>query len=165
MGASAQLVSQSQSTSVDAPKQESEQETVFYTLQYQANDLDWLKESGSYGFGAMFTSFANWGRFHVGCNFQMGFNFGLVDSDYSAFVLDFGPSLRFDISDNVFINMPVDATYTKVTRGAWGMRISPSLHYRFSRAIGIYLGPQFNRGFNDGGESNIGAQVGLTIVF
>ncbi|MGM9845475.1 MAG: hypothetical protein ACI30K_04525 [Muribaculaceae bacterium] len=129
--------------------------------------FDFPKGSSSYGLGMVATSISHWGRFHVGANINFSINAGFVD-DWGC-IIDFGPSVRVDIANNLFVNMPVDvvcvATFPEGstdTKTSWGARIAPSLHFFFSKKFGIFAGPQVSFG---GSATDFGMQAGLSYSF
>jgi len=139
----------------------------FFTVNYQTTDVEFIKESGSYGLGLVYSSFSHWGRFHVGANVNFSINAGLID-DWGC-IIEFGPSVRFDISDRCFINMPIDAVCsctfpegTTDTKTDWGAKISPAIHGFLTDRFGLFAGPQVALG---SGKTNFGAFVGICYAF
>lgn len=151
-------------------RQDSDGNTVYHPFigvaQYQMGDFDDPKYTSSYGLGMMVTSISHWGAFHVGANINYGINAGIVD-DWGC-IIDFGPSVRVDMSKSCFINMPIDAvcvvTFPKGedTKTDWGAKISPAIHLFANDRIGIFAGPQFT--IADGGSS-VGMVAGLSYSF
>lgn len=149
-------------------RQDKDGNTVYHpalaVAQYQMGDFDYAKYSSSYGIGLMYPSISHWGLVHIGANFNFGLNAGIVD-DYSC-IVDFGPSVRVDISKACFINMPIDAvcvcTFPKGSTGTktdWGAKLAPAVHLFATDRFGIFVGPQFT--FGDGGSS-VGMVAGLS---
>ncbi len=138
----------------------------FAVAQYQMGDFDEAKYTSSYGVGLMATSISHWGAIHVGANANFGINAGIVD-DWGC-IVDFGPSVRIDISKSCFINMPVDATCVVTfpkgegTQTNWGAKLAPAIHLFASDHFGIFAGPQFT--FAEGGTS-VGMVAGLSFFF
>lgn len=151
--------------------------SMFEVAQYQFSDFDTFKESGCYGLGLVFTSFSHWGALHVGANANFSVNYGL-NKGIGGCIVDFGPSARYDIVQNAFINIPVNVVYTKMwtddntgssssskESSAWGMRIAPSLHFFLTDRFGLYLGPQVVFGFKSGEKTTFGGQLGISYAF
>jgi len=151
-------------------RQDTDGNTVYHPFfavaQYQMGDFDVAKYSSSYGVGLMATSISHWGVFHVGANVNFGINAGIVD-DWGC-IIDFGPSVRVDISKSCFINMPVDAVCVATfpegedTQTAWGAKIAPAVHMFATDRFGIFAGPQFTIG-EDG--TSIGMAAGISYAF
>ncbi|MGN0223264.1 MAG: hypothetical protein ACI4AM_04475 [Muribaculaceae bacterium] len=143
---------------------------LFEVAQYQFGDFDAVKATGSYGLGMLVTSLSHWDRFHVGANVNFSINNGLADP--SGCIIDFGPSVRYDLSEHILVNMPVNAVCvatfpkgTTDTKTDWGARIAPSLHVFFSDKFGIFAGPQMTISFESGSEPSFGLQAGLSYAF
>lgn len=146
---------------------------MFYGAQY---DLLTFKSAKSslYGVFWSISSLSHWGRFHVGADLSMRINAGIID-DW-GYGCDFGPSVRVDITDNVFVNMPVNARMAKVwnnydvnsgesvdehkdSRTSWGAVIKPSIYFFPAPKFGLFIGPQLN--ISDG--CDIGMQAGIAL--
>lgn len=143
---------------------------LFAVAQYQMGDFDIAKESGSYGLGLVASSISHWGKFHVGGNINFSINAGFVD-DWGC-IFDFGPSARYDITDRVFVNMPVNAVCVVTfpegetdSKTNWGAKIAPSLHAFLSERVGIFAGPQVSFAFSGGSSTAFGFQAGLSYIF
>lgn len=141
---------------------------MFEVVQYQIGDFDFSKESGSYGLGMVVTSISHWDRFHVGANVNFSINNGLADP--SGCIIDFGPSVRYDLGEHILVNMPVNAVcsttfYKGDSETKWGARIAPSLHVFLSDRFGIFAGPQMTLSFESGSEPSFGIQAGLSYAF
>lgn len=142
----------------------------FYCVaQYQIGDFDFAKESGFYGLGMVVSSFSHWGRFHLGFNINLSINAGLVD-DWGMDV-DFGPSMRVDISKHVFVNMPIDAVCVATfpdggdTQTDWGAKIAPSLNVFATDRFGLFVGPQVMFSFSGDSDATFGLVAGLSYAF
>lgn len=153
---------------------DSEGNTVYHPFfavaQYQMGNFDYAKESGYYGLGLLCTSFSHWGRVHVGANLDFSLNAGFVD-DWGC-LIDFGPSARIDITNHVFVNVPVDVACAVVSvdgstdsATSWGMRIVPSIHAFITDRVGLFAGPQLNFGFSSGSKAAFGMQAGVSYAF
>lgn len=136
----------------------------FAVAQYQMSNFSYAKESGSYGIGLVGTSISHWGRFHVGANLNFSINSGFVEG--TDCIIDFGPSARADVTDRIFVNMPVDITVVARpdVKTAWGMRIAPSIYAFLTDRLGLFAGPQLNFGFS-GGSAAFGMQAGVAYDF
>ena len=139
----------------------------FAVAQYQMGDFDMAKYSSSYGVGMMATSISHWGAIHVGANVNFGINAGIMD-DWGC-IIDFGPSVRVDISKSCFVNMPIDAVCVCTfpegstdTETTWGAKLAPAIHLFASDRLGIFAGPQFTFG---NGVTNVGMVAGLSYSF
>lgn len=154
-------------------REDSDGNTVYHSLfavaQYQINDFDDAKSSGSYGVGVLFTSFSHWDRFHLGANLNISVNAGLVH-DWGL-IYDLGPSVRFDLAKHVIINVPVNVICNVYWEDgasdptlSWGGRIAPSIHAFVSEKVGFFAGPQVNFGFS-GGSTSFGMQAGVSYSF
>lgn len=142
---------------------------IFLTAQYNVGDTKYMKESGIYGISLVLSSIGTWDKFHVGGNVNYGLNAGLVDP--WGCKIDFGPSVRYDIGERCFINMPVDVSCFVLfpegstdTDTSWGMSITPTLYGFFTKNFGIFAGPQLNVGFS-GGDPTFGFVAGLAFSF
>lgn len=158
-------------TSQAQTRQDSDGNTVYHPFfavaQYQMGDFDMAKYTSSYGLGLMMTSISHWGVVHVGANVNFGINAGIID-DWGC-IIDFGPSVRVDISKSCFINMPINATCgvtfpegTTDTETAWGAKLAPAIHLFATNRLGVFAGPQFT--FGDGGSS-VGMVAGISYSF
>lgn len=143
-------------------------ETVYHCMAakaiYMMGDFDVAKESSWYGVGVESSSISHWGFFHVGANVDFILNAGIVD-DWSCSGM-FGPSVRFDLAQNVFINMPINAVFTcdfseSDTKTYWAARMAPALNVYFSNRFGIFAGPQVSFDF-EGSDATFGMYAGLT---
>lgn len=139
----------------------------FAVAEWQMADFDIAKESSAYGLGLVFTSISHWDKFHVGANVNFSVNAGLLD-DWGC-IVDFGPSVRYDISNRIFVNMPVNATCyvtypegTTDTETSCGAKIAPSLHAFLSDKFGVFVGPQVSFAFSGGSEASFGFQAGIS---
>lgn len=138
------------------------------TLNYQMDDFDNAKNTSAYGASFCFNSFSHWGKVHVGANLEAILNAGIIDDWGLAY--NFGPSVRFDLGDRAFVNIPVDAvcvcTNPKGKSGTkvdWGIALAPSLHLFISDKIGIFFGPRVSRGFGSGSDFSFGMQAGIDL--
>lgn len=145
---------------------------IFLSAQFQTSSFEHFKEAGWYGIGMIFSSISQWGRFHVGANIDLMFDWGLVDSEDVGCNIAFGPSARYDIVDKLFVNCPVDVVClcyfpsgTTDTKTEWGMKIAPSLHYFFTEKIGAFVGPQMCVAFESNSRATFGMQFGLSYIF
>ena len=143
---------------------------MFEVAQYQIGDFDAAKTTGCYGLGLVTTSLSHWDRFHVGAAVSFSLNYGLADDD--GCIVDFGPSVRYDLGEHIFVNVPVTAVCvatfpegTTDTKTKWGARIAPSLHVFLSDKFGIFAGPQMSLSFESGSEASFGLQAGLSYAF
>lgn len=142
----------------------------FVVAQYQMGDFKNAKVSGCYGLGVIFNSISHWGRFHVGGNVNFSVNAGFVH-DWGC-IFDFGPSCRFDINRDLFVNVPVDAVCCVTfpegstdSETSWGAKIAPSIHAFLSSRFGLFAGPQLSIGFSDGSKASFGFQAGVSYAF
>lgn len=142
----------------------------FAVAQYQMQDFDFAKESSIYGLGLYMSSFSHWNRFHVGADLNYSLNAGIVD-DWGC-IIEFGPSVRVDISKNFIVNMPINALCnvqfpegSTDTKTSWGMKIAPSLHAFFTDRFGIFAGPQLTTDFKSGHDASFGFQAGISYSF
>lgn len=135
-------------------------DTVLHYMYYGAQyDLMSFKtgKSSTYGAFLSVSSFSHWGCFHLGAELSMLINAGVIDNWGVGF--DFGPSMRVDITDNVFVNIPVNVRMAKVwyeydvnsgidpddfkdSETNWGAVIKPSLYFFPSGKFGMFIGPQ-----------------------
>lgn len=154
------------------PQQREIPHSVLLDLEYQIKDFKETKFSGCYGFSVSQTSFANKGNLHLGANFHMDCNAGLVSD--SGLLFELGPSGRCDISKDCFINAPLNVvcavtSYTinskTETQVDWGMRLAPSLYYFFSKPVGLFVGPQLFIPFYKNANASFGMQAGVSISF
>lgn len=147
----------------------------FMTAQYKFSDFDYFKESGFYGIDVVFTSISHWGPLHIGGNFGLAINNGLLKGG-NSFLTDFGPSVRYDIIQHAFINIPINVFYSKTWNdekneyvseeySGWGLRIAPSLHFFLTDRLGLFLGPQMVMGFKSGEKTTFGGQFGISYSF
>lgn len=142
----------------------------FIVAQYQLGDFNHAKYSSNYGLGILFPSIANWGALHVGGDVNFSINAGIV-KEWGC-LIDFGPSVRYDIAENVFFNMPINvrcvATFPKgttKTRTDWGMLFAPALHVFLTQKFGIYVGPEMNIGFQSGSKPSFGLVAGISYEY
>ncbi len=133
---------------------------------YMMGSFEEVKLSSKYGIGLKGSSISHWGRFHVGADLNFLINAGIVD-DFGCMVT-FGPSLRFDLADHFFIDMPVNAAVycewpegTTDTKTTWFAIVNPTLHAYFNSRIGIFAGPMVSFDFS-GGDPSFGMTAGLT---
>lgn len=142
---------------------------AFVVAQYQLGDFREAKYTSCYGLGLVFPTIHHWGPIHVGANLNFSINAGIVD-DWGC-IIDFGPSVGFDIDENVFVNIPVDArcdvTFPEGsdTQTNWGMQIAPALHVFLTKKFGIFVGPQMTIGFASGSKPAFGLVAGLSYEF
>lgn len=139
----------------------------FWVAQYQLGDFRYAEYTSCYGVGIFFPSICNWGAFHFGGNLNFSINAGVVK--YWGCLFDFGPSIRYDFTENVFFNMPIDVrcvvTFpegTTSTHTDWGMQFAPALHVFLTEKFGIYVGPQMTIGFNSGAKPAFGLVAGIS---
>lgn len=140
---------------------------VFASAQYYMGDFDVAKQSSWYGLGLYATSACHWGGFHIGGNFGLSINNGIVHSSDSGMMFCFGPSFRADFSKHFFLNVPINAVCFVLfpdgnTKSHWGGKVAPSFYGFFNDRVGIFAGP--NVTFNKNGSS-FGMQAGLSICF
>ena len=142
----------------------------FVVAQYQMGDFNVAKESGWYGLGMVASSIVHWGSFHIGADVNFLIDAGFVD-DWGC-KIDFGPSVRFDIADNIFVNIPVNAVCIATfpegstdTKTDWGAMIAPSFYAFFSEKFGLFAGPQATFSFKSGSEPSFGFVAGLSYSF
>lgn len=147
---------------------------VVLDLEYQLRSFKDAKYSGSYGFGVNKTSFDNnrSKKFHIGADFHMNINAGIVDN--FSMIYELGPSFRYDVSNNCFINTPLNIICyvgsheegnERKTDVTWGLRLAPSLYYFFSKRVGIFAGPQLWVPFVKNTDVEFGLQTGVAISF
>lgn len=155
-------------TTVPSTVKEEVDHNVILNLMYQMCDFDAPKLSGLYGFNVTGTSFYHNGNIHVGANFSILTNYGIVNDGGLAYGL--GPNFRFDLTKNVFINIPLDvmlgiAYHTEdlesKTDTSWGFNIAPSIYAFFSKNLGVFIGP----GVTFAKSSSVGMQCGVAISF
>ncbi|MDE7437989.1 MAG: LysM peptidoglycan-binding domain-containing protein [Muribaculaceae bacterium] len=142
--------------------------SFFVKALYEMNNFDYAKESSWYGVGMSASSIAHWGAFHVGGDLAFLINAGVV-KDWGCCV-EFGPSARVDITENIFINMPIDVvcvvSFDKGnSHASWGGRLAPALHLALSDSFGIFAGPQMNFAFASGSKAAFGMVAGIAFQF
>lgn len=137
-------------------------------------------ESIAYGIGIKDTSITHWGWFHIGVEADFALDAGL--HKYWGYNLGFGPSFRFDLSDKIFLNVPLEGAYLhavkyehygypyyeRSTRFFWGGKITPTLYCFASERVGLFVGPQMMLLGNENSyECSIylGAQLGVSYSF
>ena len=142
----------------------------FFVAQYQLGDFTNAKYSSCYGLGIFFPSVVNWGALHIGGNLNFSINAGVV-KEWGC-LIDFGPSVRYDIAENVFFNMPVDVRCavtipegTTDTHADWGLQLAPAIHVFFTKKFGIYFGPQMTIGFYSGAKPAFGLVAGISFDY
>lgn len=142
---------------------------TFVVAQYQIGDFREARYTSCYGLGLVFPTIHHWGAVHVGANLNFSINAGIVD-DWGC-IIDFGPSVRFDIAENVFVNIPVDARCAVTfpegsdSQSNWGMQIAPTLHVFLTKRIGLFVGPQMTIGFASESKPAFGLVAGLSYEF
>lgn len=142
---------------------------TFVVAQYQLGDFREARYTSCYGLGLVFPTIHHWGAVHVGANLDFSINAGIVD-DWGC-IIDFGPSVRFDITEHVFVNIPVDArcavTFPEKSDSQtnWGMQIVPALHVFLTKKFGIFVGPQMTIGFASESKPAFGLVAGLSYEF
>lgn len=140
----------------------------FVSAMYEMGDFEYPKYSSSYGLGLYFTSISHWGNVHVGADVNFTTNAGII-KDWGC-AIAFGPSIRFDIINNIYVNIPINAICGFSFEGTktdtnWAVKIAPSLHCFFSKNCGIFLGPQTGVAFIENSSIGVGFQAGLTFIF
>lgn len=136
---------------------------------YLMMDFDTPDYSSNYGLGMQVSSISHWGKIHVGADLNFLINAGVVD-DWGCLVT-FGPSLRLDLGDHFFINMPVDAAVRLTfpegstdTETTWFAIVNPCIHAYFNSRFGIFAGPQVAFDFS-GSDPSFGMTAGLCYSF
>lgn len=137
----------------------------FIVAQYQLGDFRDAKYTSCYGIGVMFTSFTHWNSVHLGANMNILVNKGYDDNWGS--LIDFGPSVRIDLSENLFVNIPLDVRCVATFPDSdietnWGLQLAPALHVFLSQKFGIFIGPQTTIGFDSGSKPSFGLVAGLS---
>ena len=142
---------------------------LFFVAEYQLGDFDIAKQSSSYGVGLVMSSASHWGKFHVGANMCFSINAGLAES--TGCIIDFGPSVRFDIAEKFFVNMPINAVCMVNyidggdSKTSWGAKIAPSIHAFVSRKVGLFVGPQVTFPFTSNAKTSVGLQAGISYSY
>lgn len=141
-----------------------------FSIYYLISNFSQSKESGSYGFQGDITSLTHRNNTHIGFSWGVSTNLGLVDSPSA--IISLGPSVRFDITENIFFNLPVIAsmgiTYSTgesnrtESKTSWAIRVAPSFYFFFSEGCGVFLAPQACIGLQSGSETTYGMACGLT---
>ena len=117
------------------------------------------------------TSVAQWDNFHVGSFLSFGANYGLTPiDDNEGLLVKFGPSARLDLTDNIYINLPVLVNVLSTspegsTKYEWGMSIIPTLHLFMTEKVGIFAGVQSIFSFKSNSDTNFGVRFGLSYAF
>ncbi len=115
-------------------------------LQYAA-DLDYIDE-GFYGY-----YFNDLGLFNEwGFSFSANTNVGIVDYDYSSYVVKFGPNYAYALSDKACLYMPllVDLMWSSYRNSEnkrkekfhWGLELVPSIGFKLGKTVlsaGMFL--------------------------
>lgn len=167
IGASAQLVSETNATMIETPAtvEDTEYSTTFFNILYQSADFSSFKESSYYGIGGSFTSLTHRGCLHVGFNYGFLYNGGFVDSGEATLQLEIGPSVRIDLGKRVFLNIPVAATWAYNNHGQWFMKASPSINFMLSRKTNFFIGPLVSVPFESDYDTTFGLHAGIGFDF
>ena len=118
---------------------------------HYAADLDYI-DQGMYGYG--FNVLKNK---HIGVSFSINSDMGLVDSDYSSYLVKIGPNYSYAISDKlwffaplcvdlVWSNYPEYKSYNKKEikkEFNWGLDLTPALAFKLGKLV-LSAGIQFN---------------------
>ncbi len=143
----------------------------FCSASYECLDWDAFKNSGYYSLAIEATSVAQWDNFHVGSFLSFGANYGLTPiDDNEGLLVKFGPSARLDLTDNIYINLPVLVNVLSTspegsTKYEWGMSIIPTLHLFMTEKVGIFAGVQSIFSFKSNSDTNFGVRFGLSYAF
>lgn len=147
---------------------EKNRKSSYFELGYSASTFEDVKSSGSYGFGWTSLPWTIADRIYMGLHFSpLGFNFGLVHSNYATAQIKLGPALGYYFTETVFVAMPINLLCVVSfdsndnAKTTWGMQLSPSMH--IGKKIGIYIGPQLTIGFYRGAEATFGFKTGIYI--
>lgn len=138
------------------------------SVQFSSYDFDHVKETGSYGGALYITSIGQWDKFHVGGNVSFGVNAGLVD-DWGCQV-EFGPSVRYDLGNRFFVNLPVNALCFAIsskestsTHTEWGLTVTPTLNAWITPKFGVFAGPKMTMDFEN--DATFGFVAGVSFAF
>lgn len=135
-----------------------------YEIQFQTLSFEDFGGSGFYGIGGSFTSIGDrfFGKSHIGADFHISFNYGL--SDINGVLFELGPSYRYDLTDRIFLNVPVNCMYATLSQGKqdmdmWMMKVAPTIYAGVGKLC-LFIGPQWCYNIT-GSDSNFGLRVGL----
>lgn len=145
---------------------ESRRKAYTFEVGYSAGNFEYVKESGSYGFGFTALPWKIGNRFYGGLHCSpVNFNFGLVPSDYTSSLIMLGPALGYYFSPTTFVMLPIDVlcnVYSDEddhTKCSWGMSFSPSLYV--GEKVGLYVGPMINFSFEGDSKAHCGFRAGI----
>ena len=136
-----------------------------YELNYSAGSFDYVKETGSYGFGWTLLPWELAQRTYAGMHVSVNFNFGLVPKDMGTSIIRIGPAIGYYFSPKIFVAAPLDFVGSFYTdsddkvKMSCGMSLAPAL-YLGSR-VGVFIGPQFSIPFSDGAKITCGFRAGI----
>lgn len=145
----------------------------FFGIYFQSGSFEHVKETGCYGFTGMLLPWRLAGNLYIGFDYSLGFNFGLLPSDFTSVLISVGPALGYYFTSNIFVSLPLDVTCNvffkkdennkDTTSTSWGMTLTPM--FNIGKKFGLFVGPMLNWGFSGESKLNCGFKVGLSTTF